>query len=164
VVDEHSFSLYRWPHDLAQVAADANLIINANPIGLRLAGGSPPDEPSAPPPAGDPQRGLSKGGWRWRDANSPWPDDLPIPPDAVVFDMVCRSSQSRLLGQARASGAKTVSWLQLLVYEAALAFEKWTGQTPPLEVMFQAAGQALTEKASRDRDMSVQERVPATLT
>jgi shikimate dehydrogenase len=149
VVDEHSFSLYRWPHDLAQVTADANLIINANPIGLWPAVGSSPDEPPAP---------------RAGPYGSPWPDELPIPSDAVVFDMVYRPSESRFLSQARASGAKTVSWLQLLVYEAALAFEKWTGRTPPLEVMFQAAGQALTEEASRDRDMSVQERVPATLT
>jgi shikimate dehydrogenase len=135
VLDEHSFSVYRWPHDLARAAADANLIINTTSIGM------------------------------WPDVgNSPWPDDLPIPPHAMVYDLAYWPSETRFLRQAQASGAQTVGGLPLLVYEAALAFEKWTGQTPPLEVMFQAAGQALTEEAPRNTPWPTDAFSPAVLT
>jgi shikimate dehydrogenase len=87
-----------------------------------------------------------------------WPDDLPFPADAVVFDLACQLDETRFLRQARAAGARTVDGLQLLVYEAAMAFEKWTGQMPPYKVMYQAAGHKLDREA-RDapwtRDMLI---------
>ncbi len=64
-------------------------------------------------------------------------------PPAVLGD-------TQFLRQARADGVKVVNGSQLLVYEAALAFERWTGQTPPYEVMFEAAGQTPTEETTRD--------------
>jgi shikimate dehydrogenase len=119
--DEHSFSVHRWPHDLERVVAHTNLIINTNAVGTC------PDVD-----------------------NLLWPDDLSFPPGAVVFDLVCQLDETRFLRQARDDGARTVSGLQLLVYEAALAFEKWTGQMPPYKVMFQAAGQTLAGETTSD--------------
>jgi shikimate dehydrogenase len=127
--NEHSFSAHRWPDDLERVAANANLIVNATAVGV----------------CPDVDYGL-------------WPDDLPFPADAVVFDLACQLDETRFLRQARAAGARTVDGLQLLVYEAAMAFEKWTGQMPPYKVMYQAAGHKLDREA-RDapwtRDMLI---------
>ncbi len=120
-MDEHSFSIYRWPQDLDLVAPKANLIVNA----------------------------TAAGTWPQVD-RSPWPEDLPFPPDALAFDLVSWPSETRFLRQARASGARGVSGLSLLVREAALAFEMWTGRTPPMEVMWSVAEEVLMQQASRD--------------
>lgn len=125
VLDEHSFSVYRWPHDLARAVANANLVVNTT------CAETWPDEQGS-------------------CGSSPWPDDLPFPPGVVVFDMVYRPGETRFLSQARLGGARTAGGLHLLVYEAALAFERWTGRTPPIEVMFQASGQPLTDGALWD--------------
>ncbi len=117
VMDEHSFSVYRWPHDLARVAPDANVIVNATAIGA------------------------------WPDVDrSPWPDDLAFPRDALVFDLASWSGETRLLRQAQAGGARDVSGMTLQVYEAALTFEMWTGQPAPIKVMEQAVRAGLTER------------------
>lgn len=141
VLAEHSLSVYRWPHDLARVAGDADLIINT--ISLQEW----------------PDADRSRGEWDLFE-NSPWPDDLPISPDALVFDL-SQPGETHFLCQARASGARAVGGLALLVYEAALALERWTGQTPPLEVMFQVAEQALAEKAIQDKPRPVDVFAPA---
>ena len=55
------------------------------------------------------------------------------PPGALVFDMVYRPT--RLLREAAERGARPLDGAGMLVRQAALAFERWTGQAPPLEVM-----------------------------
>ena len=44
---------------------------------------------------------------------------------------------------AAARGARTLGGLGMLVYQAAAAFEAWTDQTAPVEVMRQAAEREL---------------------
>lgn len=114
VLDEHSFSIYRWPQDLPQVAAEANLIINATTLGT----------------------------WS-HTGRSPWPGDLPFPPDALVFDLISWPHKTPFLRQARAGGARTVSGLSLRVYEMALALERWTGQPRSIEVIWQVVAESL---------------------
>lgn len=58
---------------------------------------------------------------------------------ALVFDMVYRRTQ--LLRDAEARGARTVDGLGMLVRQAALAFERWTGCTVPLQVLYAAVEQ-----------------------
>lgn len=74
---------------------------------------------------------------------SPWPEEHPIPSHWTVFDLVYNPKETRLLAQARASGAQTISGSGMLVHQGALALELWTGQTPPVDVMRRAAERAL---------------------
>jgi len=79
----------------------------------------------------------------------PNPDQTPVPasllkPGMVVFDAVYNPIQTRLRREAEAIGAKTISGLDMLVWQGALAFEKWTGQKPPFAIMQQAAMKVLT--------------------
>jgi shikimate dehydrogenase len=53
----------------------------------------------------------------------------------VVIDIVYNPAETRLLKEAKAAGVKTIGGLDMLVWQGALAFEKWTGQKAPLEIM-----------------------------
>ncbi len=68
----------------------------------------------------------------WHGDDSPLPARL-IPPGALVFDMVYRPTQ--LLRDASARGARTLEGAGMLARQAALAFERWTGQPAPLDLM-----------------------------
>jgi shikimate dehydrogenase len=102
-------------HDgLVDEAARSDLLINATPVGMW------PD-----------------------DESSLWPDALPFPSHLLACDLVYRPRETKLLRQARQAGAVTVDGLGMLVHQGRLAFEMWTGQWPPLEVMRAACEQAL---------------------
>ena len=53
----------------------------------------------------------------------------------VVCDLVYRPNKTRLLSEADAAGAKTVNGMGMLLFQAALAFELWTDQRPPIVLM-----------------------------
>jgi shikimate dehydrogenase len=71
-------------------------------------------------------------------AHSPWPKDLPLPDDAFVYDLVYNPVDTALVRAARSAGLTAVSGLGMLVEQAALAFERWTGVRPPIHAMRQA--------------------------
>jgi len=67
-------------------------------------------------------------------------DETPVPfnllkPDLTVFDIVYNPIKTRLLREAEQAGAKTITGLDMLLWQGALAFEKWTGVKAPIEVM-----------------------------
>ncbi len=62
----------------------------------------------------------------------------------VVFDTVYTPENTLLLKQARERGCHTVSGLEMFVRQAAAQFERFTGQTPPLEGMSKALRQAIS--------------------
>lgn len=64
-------------------------------------------------------------------------------PDLTVFDIVYNPLETRLLREAKASGAKTVSGVLMLVYQGAEAFKLWTGIEPPVELMKKTVLEAL---------------------
>ena len=71
---------------------------------------------------------------------SPNIDETPLPanllkPGLIVFDIVYNPIKTRLLREAEAAGAQTISGLDMLVWQGALAFEKWTGQKAPVDLM-----------------------------
>jgi shikimate dehydrogenase len=71
---------------------------------------------------------------------SPDIDETPVTsdllkPDLTVFDIVYNPIKTRLLREAEAAGARTISGLDMLVWQGALAFEKWTGVKAPIELM-----------------------------
>ncbi len=58
-----------------------------------------------------------------------------LKPDLVVFDIVYNPIKTRLQKEAEAAGATVISGLDMLVWQGALAFEKWTGLKAPVELM-----------------------------
>ncbi|MFC1592969.1 shikimate dehydrogenase [Candidatus Omnitrophota bacterium] len=58
-----------------------------------------------------------------------------LKPGLTVFDIVYNPVKTRLLREAETAGAETIGGLDMLVWQGALAFEKWTGIKAPVEVM-----------------------------
>lgn len=54
-----------------------------------------------------------------------------VPPGSIVYDIVTHPADTPLLQAARAQGFRTVDGLSMLIGQAAEAFEKFFGQTPP---------------------------------
>ncbi len=75
-----------------------------------------------------------------------------IPPDLLVLDLVYRPRETRLLRDAKAAGAQAVMNGELmLLHQGAAAFELWTGQPAPLDLMraeLEAAAEAGTPMAA----------------
>ena len=69
---------------------------------------------------------------------SPVPAEL-IKPGIQVMDIVYNPVQTKLLRNAARAGAVTVAGLDMLVWQGALAFEKWTGREAPFALMKKVA-------------------------
>ena len=65
---------------------------------------------------------------------TPLDSDL-LRPGLVVFDIVYNPIKTRLLREAEAVGAKIIDGLDMLVWQGAIAFEKWTGRKASVEFM-----------------------------
>jgi len=82
---------------------------------------------------------------------SPDTDETPLlakflKPGLIVFDIVYNPIKTRLLQEAEEAGAETISGLDMLVWQGALAFEKWTGLKAPVELMKEVTIKALQER------------------
>ena len=73
---------------------------------------------------------------------SPIAVDL-IRPDHIVMDLVYHPIETELLRQTRNRGALGIDGLGMLVHQAALQQQIWTGLVPDVSDMYQAALQAL---------------------
>jgi shikimate dehydrogenase len=102
---------------LRQIDPMTKLIVNTTPVGL-----SPNSEAS------------------------PWPDDLPLPKNALIFDLLNNPARTKLMQQAEQAGLRAVNGWDMLVYQGAAAFAKWTGMEPPVDVMKQALAQSMKEE------------------
>jgi shikimate dehydrogenase len=71
---------------------------------------------------------------------SPWPD-LPLPSNAVIYDLVSNPRETKLVRDARAQGLSAYTGLGMLIEQAALAFEIWTGYRPSRSVLLKAVDQ-----------------------
>jgi shikimate dehydrogenase len=69
---------------------------------------------------------------------SPWPDGVPLPEKAFIYDLVYNPAETKLMHQARAAGHSASNGLGMLLHQGALAFKLWTGLDPDLKVMAQA--------------------------
>ncbi len=56
----------------------------------------------------------------------------------AVYDMIYRPAETKLLAAAKSAGCQTANGLGMLLHQGAKAFEIWTGQTAPLDVMRRA--------------------------
>ncbi len=66
-----------------------------------------------------------------------------IPSGALVCDLIYNPPVTPLLRYARDRGARTLNGLPMLIYQGAVAFERWTGRPAPVELMRQRALEAL---------------------
>jgi shikimate dehydrogenase len=55
------------------------------------------------------------------------------------MDIVYNPLETKLVQDAKASGAKVISGIEMLIYQGAASFEIWTGKKAPVEVMRRAA-------------------------
>jgi shikimate dehydrogenase len=101
--------------NLSAVLAKSDIIVNATSVGMS------PEKDYSPVPAG-----LLK-------------------PGLIVFDIVYNPVRTKLVREAESSGARTVSGVDMLAWQGALAFEKWTGQQAPVDLMRREAIKNLEE-------------------
>lgn len=75
----------------------------------------------------------------WRAGESPLAEEqiALLPRNALVVDLTYRDTD--LLLAARARGLRTLDGLSMLVHQGARAFELWTGNAAPVELMRSAA-------------------------
>ena len=107
------------PDGLADVAAESTLIVNCTSLGMTPNAGT-----------------------------TPWPVELPLHPEQIVYDLVYNPADTRLLQQARAGGAQAIGGLGMLIWQGALAFAHWAGQPAPVAVMRAAAEEQMRRRAS----------------
>jgi shikimate dehydrogenase len=98
-----------FPDGVAESAADAELIVNCTSLGM-----SPNLE------------GL------------PWDEEIEFSPQQTVYDLVYNPAVTRLLQLASVDGATVIGGLGMLIHQGAIAFERWTGETAPVDVMQRA--------------------------
>jgi shikimate dehydrogenase len=77
---------------------------------------------------------------------SPWPRGVPFPKDSAFYDLVYNPRETLLVRQVRQAGLRGDTGLGMLVEQAALAFEQWTGREAPRQVMMEAAEVSLKLK------------------
>lgn len=76
-------------------------------------------------------------------------DPLPVEADLlhkrlVVGDLIYR--ETPLLAEASKKGCRTFNGLGMLLWQGVLAFELWTGRTPPVDLMRQVLLEGMKEK------------------
>jgi 3-dehydroquinate dehydratase / shikimate dehydrogenase len=83
-----------------------------------------------------------------------WPRDGDSPLDGdeltghLVYDLVYNPTGTALMGSARARGLRAIGGFEMLVAQAALQFEWWTGQPAPRDRMREAGLEALRRRRS----------------
>ena len=95
-------------------------------------------------PAADLIVNCTPVGTRGSDTNGHSPLDAALlPSGGAVFDLVYNPSETPLLKAAKERGAKAVSGLGMLVYQAAESFRIWTGKDAPVDAMLSAGKKAV---------------------
>jgi shikimate dehydrogenase len=69
---------------------------------------------------------------------SPWLENLRFPPHAMIYDLVYNPRETKLVKDARSQGLPATSGLGMLIEQAALAFETWTGHSPERSVLLES--------------------------
>ncbi len=82
----------------------------------------------------------------------PWPASLPLPVHTCVYDLVYNPVDTLLVRRARLASLPAFSGLGMLVEQAALAFERWTGLAAPRTVMRQACESQISQASQRTNE------------
>lgn len=75
----------------------------------------------------------------------PWPEQIPLPKDARLYDLVYNPPQTPLLHRARSSGLQADNGLGMLVGQAVLAFQRWTKHLPSFETILHEVHQQIAQ-------------------
>lgn len=67
---------------------------------------------------------------------SPLLENTVLSKNTFVYDLVYNPRETKLVNDARAQGLKATTGLGMLIEQAALAFELWTGHNPPRNILF----------------------------
>jgi shikimate dehydrogenase len=67
---------------------------------------------------------------------SPLPGNLSLPQHVVIYDLVYNPRETKLVSDARSQKLPATTGLGMLIEQAALAFELWTGHNPPRDILF----------------------------
>ena len=94
------------PSSLKSYLSDCDLVVNATPLGM-----SPHVDAI------------------------PWPQQIPLPAGVFIYDLVYNPPETALVRLARSAGLAATTGLGMLVEQAALAFEQWTGLDAPRSAM-----------------------------
>lgn len=73
---------------------------------------------------------------------SPLPENIALPKDLFIYDLVYNPRETKLVREARAQGLPATTGLGMLIEQAALSFELWTDHTAPRETMYAAVDQS----------------------
>ncbi|MDX1378684.1 MAG: hypothetical protein R3307_07535, partial [Anaerolineales bacterium] len=69
---------------------------------------------------------------------SPLPENLSLPQHVAIYDLVYNPRETKLVNDARAKGLKATTGFGMLIEQAALSFELWTGKSPSRKVLWNA--------------------------
>ena len=69
---------------------------------------------------------------------SPLPENLSLPQHVAVYDLVYNPSETKLIHDARSQGLRATTGLGMLIEQAALAFQLWTGHIPPRDILLES--------------------------
>ncbi len=72
---------------------------------------------------------------------SPWPENLPFPAHATIYDLVYNPRETKFVQDACLQGRPAATGLGMLIEQAALSFEVWTGHQPSRDAMLAAVDQ-----------------------
>ncbi len=100
---------------LQKLSAECDLLVNTTPLGMH------------------PHEDIT-----------PWPENMPLPQETAVYDLVYNPLETRLVRAAREAGLRAASGAGMLVAQGALAFQRWTGLDAPFEVMEAAFYQSIS--------------------
>ena len=71
---------------------------------------------------------------------SPLPENAVLPKNTFIYDLVYNPRETKLVRDARVQGLSATTGLGMLIEQAALAFELWTGHNLPRNILFEAVG------------------------
>lgn len=69
---------------------------------------------------------------------SPLPEDLSLPQHIAIYDLVYNPRETKLVRDARAQGLQATTGLGMLIEQAVLGFELWTGNKLSSEIFWKA--------------------------
>ena len=74
---------------------------------------------------------------------SPLPENTSLSKHTKIYDLVYNPHETKLVKDARAQGLRATTGVGMLIEQAALSFEIWTGHNPPREIMRASIQQSL---------------------
>lgn len=69
---------------------------------------------------------------------SPLPENISLSQSTIVYDLIYNPRETKLVRQAKQQGCRATNGFGMLIEQAALSFQIWTGHNPPREKLWQS--------------------------